>query len=64
MLMKEISKLSEKELKKLILKNKEELFKLRFQKAGGHVTNTSRFREIRKDVARAQLALGQLNAKK
>ncbi|MAP24286.1 MAG: 50S ribosomal protein L29 [Rickettsiales bacterium] len=64
MLMKEISKLSEKELRKLILKSKEELFKLRFQKAGGHVTNTSRFREIRKDVARARLALGQLTAKK
>ena len=34
------------------------------KKAGGHVTNTSRFREIRKDVARARLALGQLTAKK
>jgi large subunit ribosomal protein L29 len=63
MLMKEISKLSESDLKKLILKKKEELFKLRFQKAGGHVTNTSRFREIRKEVARAQLALGRINSK-
>jgi large subunit ribosomal protein L29 len=31
---------------------KKELFNLRFQKASGELTNTSRFREARKEIAR------------
>jgi large subunit ribosomal protein L29 len=61
--MKEIAKLSESDLKKLVLKNKEELFKLRFQKAGGQAPNTARFKQLRKTTARALYALGQLKSK-
>lgn len=36
---------------------KKELFNLRFQKTVGELTNTSRFRVIRRDVARVQTEL-------
>lgn len=62
--MKEIVKMKESDLKKLVLKNKEELFKLRFQKAGGQVPNTARFKELRKTIARALFALNQLKNNK
>ncbi len=64
MKMEEILKMKEVDLKKLVLKNKEELFKLRFQKAGGHAPNTARFKQIRKATARALFALNQMNKSK
>jgi large subunit ribosomal protein L29 len=47
------------ELKALMLSMKKELFNLRFQRAAGELTNTARFREVRKDIARVQTALRQ-----
>ena len=35
-----------------VLKLKKEQFNLRFQKASGQLNNTSRVREVRKDIAR------------
>ncbi|MGQ4272698.1 50S ribosomal protein L29 [Terrihabitans sp. B22-R8] len=37
-----------------VLKLKREQFNLRFQRATGQLENTSRFREIRRDIARLQ----------
>ncbi len=37
-----------------ILKLKKEQFNLRFQRATGQLENTSRFRQIRRDIARLQ----------
>lgn len=53
-----IEKLSEK-----IVLLKKELFNLRFQKTMGELKNTSRFKAIRKDVARIKTELNnRLNA--
>ncbi|MBP7189915.1 MAG: 50S ribosomal protein L29 [Rickettsiaceae bacterium] len=45
------------ELRDRLLWLKKELFNLRFQKTVGELTNTSRFRVIRRDVARVQTEL-------
>ncbi len=37
---------------------KKEQFNLRFQRASGQLSNTSRFRAIRQDIARIKTALG------
>ena len=37
-----------------VLKLKKEQFNLRFQKASGQLENTSRVRQIRRDIARVQ----------
>ena len=45
------------------LKLKKEQFNLRFQKATGQLTNTSRVREIRRDIARIKtIALAKKRA--
>lgn len=51
---------SESELNGLIAEYKRELFNLRFQQATGELENTARFREIKRNVARAQTALTAL----
>lgn len=51
---------SESELSGLIAEYKRELFNLRFQQATGELENTARFREIKRNVARAQTALTAL----
>ncbi len=48
---------SEAELKTLIADYKRELFNLRFQQATGELENTARFREVKRNVARASTAL-------
>lgn len=48
---------SEDELKDDILKLKKEQFNLRFQQASGQLENTSRYKEIRRDVARMKTVL-------
>lgn len=48
---------SEAELKSLIADYKRELFNLRFQQATGELENTARFREVKRNVARASTAL-------
>jgi large subunit ribosomal protein L29 len=40
------------ELQGAVADLKKELFNLRFQKAGGELTNMSRFREARREIAR------------
>jgi large subunit ribosomal protein L29 len=42
---------------------KKEAFNLRFQKATGQLENTARFRQIRRDVARVETILSELQAK-
>jgi large subunit ribosomal protein L29 len=53
----------ESELKALVVAKKKELFNLRFQRASGELTNTSRFKEVRKEVARVKTALSRLDVK-
>ena len=43
---------------------KREQFNLRFQVASGQLTNTARFREVRRDVARVKTILSQRSAAK
>ncbi len=42
------------ELKEMVGYLKKELFNLRFQKAAGELSNTSRFSEVKKNIARIQ----------
>lgn len=46
------------QLKEQLLDLKKEQFNLRFQKATGQLENTSRVREIRRDIARIKTILG------
>lgn len=48
----ELRKLSLEELQEKLRESKEELFNLRFQAATGQLDNTSRIREVKKDIAR------------
>jgi len=48
---------SKDELKAMILASKKELLNLRFQKATGELENTSRFRQVKKDIARLNTVL-------
>jgi large subunit ribosomal protein L29 len=48
------------ELKALVLEHKKELFNLRFQKAGGELENTARFREVKRSIARIKTVLTTL----
>tara|TARA_B100001123_G_C15105877_1_gene945471 strand:- start:555 stop:737 length:183 start_codon:yes stop_codon:yes gene_type:complete len=52
MKLKEIKKLTKDQLMKDLEKNKKDLFNLRFQKINGQITNSSKYREIRKTIAR------------
>jgi large subunit ribosomal protein L29 len=47
------------ELKEMALTLKKELFNLRFQVASGELSNTARFREVRRDVARVKTLLNE-----
>jgi large subunit ribosomal protein L29 len=49
------------ELKALLLQSKKELFNLRFQRVTGELENTSRFRQVRRTIARIQTALTAKN---
>ena len=42
-----------------VLKLKKEQFNLRFQRATGQLENTSRVREVRRDIARIRTVQGQ-----
>jgi len=50
---------SAEELQGTVADLKKELFNLRFQKASGELTNTSRFREAKKEIARVLTQLRQ-----
>ena len=45
------------ELSALLLQYKKELFNLRFQRITGELENTSRFRQVRRTIARIETAL-------
>ena len=45
------------ELREQLLQLKKEQFNLRFQKATGQLENTSRVREVRRDIARIKTIL-------
>ena len=45
-----------------LLKLKKEQFNLRFQRATGQLENTSRVREVRRDIARAKTIASQKRA--
>ena len=51
---------SAEELQGAVADLKKELFNLRFQKASGELTNTSRFREAKREIARTLTQLRQM----
>lgn len=59
MKMEDIRTKSQDELKDMIMSLKREQFNLRFQQVSGEAGNTSRFREVRRDIARAMTAMTQ-----
>jgi large subunit ribosomal protein L29 len=48
------------QLKDLLINLKKEAFNLRFQKATGELENTSRIRQVRRDVAKVKTLLTEL----
>ena len=52
MKLKEINKLTKDQLHKNLDKFKKDLFNLRFRKTNGQLTNPSKFKEIKKTIAR------------
>lgn len=50
----ELRQLDSEGLKQHIADARQELFNMRFQLAAGKTVNTSRFRQLRKDIARVQ----------
>jgi large subunit ribosomal protein L29 len=47
------------EMREQLLQLKKEQFNLRFQKATGQLENTSRVREVRRDIARIKTILAE-----
>ena len=57
---KEIRNLSTEEIKAKVADTREELMKLRFQQVTGQLTDTSRLRILRRDVARMETILAEM----
>jgi large subunit ribosomal protein L29 len=55
----EIRKLTAEEIKVKMSDSREELMKLRFQQVTGQLTDTSRLRQLRRDIARMETILKQ-----
>ena len=55
----ELKDLTLDQLEDQLLKLKKEQFNLRFQRASGQLENTSRVRQVRRDIARVQTIAGQ-----
>ena len=53
---------SVQELNEDLVAAKKELFNLRFQNATNQLDNTSRIKEVRKNIARIQTVIAQKNA--
>ena len=53
----DLSKKSLAELEALLVEAKKELFNLRFQNATNQLDNTSRIKEVRKNIARIQTVI-------
>ena len=58
---KEINKLSSDELKNKLNKVKKDLFNMRFKKTNGPLEDTSKFPELRKDVAKILTKINKKN---
>ena len=58
----EIRVLNPEEVKSKIADAREELMKLRFQQVTGQLTDTSRLRTIRRDIARMETILSEQTA--
>ncbi|GAB4501838.1 MAG: 50S ribosomal protein L29 [Anaerolineales bacterium] len=56
---KEIRALSADEIKAKVDDSREELMKLRFQQVTGQLTDTSRLRVLRREIARMETILGE-----
>jgi large subunit ribosomal protein L29 len=59
---KEIRALNPEEVKSKLADAREELMKLRFQQVTGQLTDTSRLRIIRRDIARMETVLSEKTA--
>ena len=55
----EIRSMTADQLDDQLVKLKKEQFNLRFQRASGQLENTSRVREVRRDIARIKTILGE-----
>ncbi|MGB8313639.1 MAG: 50S ribosomal protein L29 [Aestuariivirga sp.] len=64
MKMNDVKVLTPDQVKDEVLKLKKEQFNLRFQRASGQVENTSRIRQIRRDIARLKTAQSLASAAK
>ncbi|MEA3325707.1 MAG: 50S ribosomal protein L29 [Chloroflexota bacterium] len=53
----DIRKMSDAEIEEQLTESRHELLNLRFQTITGQITDTSRFRVIRKDIARLETIL-------
>ncbi|RST68177.1 50S ribosomal protein L29 [Candidatus Aquarickettsia rohweri] len=60
----EVKNLDNKALQSELLKYKKEYFNLRFQKVLGELSNTSRIREVKKNIARIFTALNNVDQNK
>lgn len=60
---KEIREMTEAELNSHLHDLKEELFSLRFQKSRGNLTNTARFKQLRKEIARLKTVFNEMERK-
>jgi large subunit ribosomal protein L29 len=58
----EIRKLTAEEIQAKLSDNREELMKLRFQQVTGQLTDTSRLRLLRRDIARMETIAKELAA--
>ena len=59
---KEIRELSAQEIRNKLADAREELMKLRFQQVMGQLTDTSRLRIVRRDVAKMETILNEKSA--
>ena len=59
----DLNAMSADQLQDELLKLKKEQFNLRFQRATGQLENTSRVREVRRDIARVKTIAGKPAAK-
>ena len=57
---KEVRALSAEEIKAKIADARHELFNLRFQQTTGQLTDTSRLRNLRRDIARLETILNEM----
>ena len=60
----EVRDLTEDQIQDKIVELKKEQFNLRFQKATGQLENTTRARQVRRDIARLLTIQGQKQASK